>query len=473
VLLLTLIASSEAPCVRAAPAPVTDREPTPAELEAAKQAYEKLGGSYQFIRDYRTGSVRHVFSVGLGLPPEALKHLPDPDFNYQLFLGVELEEGSLKQLARLRNLRHLQLQRNPGLADATLAELAALPRLERLDLECRKVTGQGLKRLAAAKELRALVLERIDVTDEDLKELAKFPKLEELTLFLDGRVTDAGVRELGQLKRLRALRFGFPQLTDEGVGHLTKLQGLESLSLFGPLIGDRGMKEVARLENLRRLEIFNTQVTDAGLKELSGLRNLRWIGLSGAELITDGGIKELTVHKGLQVIELVGARDKITDAALKDLARLKELKTIEIYGGRLVTDAGLKELIGLPKLTSLVMSDTAITDAGVKELLTSRADLEVLQLGSTRVSDEVTPLLARQKKLRFLDLSHCRRLTDESVKHLAACKGLELLYVHDSGITPKGMAELWRTLPGCRVIPLPPADKPQKQPSGKKYPKEG
>jgi Leucine-rich repeat (LRR) protein len=468
---LALLAIGDVSAVWAAPAPATDREPTPAEVEVAKQAYEKLGGTYEFRRDYRTGSTYHLFSLNPGLSPDVLKQLPDPNFSYFLFLGIELQEASPKELARLRGLRRLQLQRNPGLTDAILAELAAVPRLERLDLECRQITDQGVKSLAAVRELRSLELLGVQVTDDGLKELANFPKLEELSLSVLERVTDTGLKELGRLKRLRSLKIHVRQVTAEGIGDLAGLQGLQTLSLSGTPVGDRGTKEVARLENLRRLDLTGSGVTDARLKELARLKNIRQMELSGANLITDAGIKELTVHKGLQVIELLDVRDKITDAALRDLAGLKELKVVEIAGGRRVTDAGLKELAGLPKLASLELFATEITDAGAKELLTRREELEVLRLGQTRVSDEITPLLLKQKQLRFVDLSYCPAVTDESVKHLANCKGLELLEVHRSGITPRGMAELWRSLPDCRVIPRPPANEPRPGSGGKKEPK--
>src|SRR6516162_2876190 len=74
---------------RAAPAPKTDdgrREPTKAELEAAKEAYKALGVRYEARPDYWPGGTLHVFCVG-GLTAEIAKQLPDLPFNYMLDFG--------------------------------------------------------------------------------------------------------------------------------------------------------------------------------------------------------------------------------------------------------------------------------------------------------------------------------------------------------------------------------------------------
>jgi hypothetical protein len=69
--------------------------------------------------------------------------------------------------------------------------------------------------------------------------------------------------------------------------------------------------------------------------------------------------------KNLQKLGLGGT--KVTDAGLKELVGLKSLQTLDLRFTK-VTDAGLKELAGLKSLQRLGLHSTKVTDAGLKEL---------------------------------------------------------------------------------------------------------
>ena len=77
--------------------------------------------------------------------------------------------------------------------------------------------------------------------------------------------------------------------------------------------------------------------------------------------------------------------EKATDAALKELAPLRRLTTVTLAGTQ-VSNAGLKELTGLPRLRSLDLSNTPVTDAGLKEL-TEVKNLHHLVLTDTQTTD--------------------------------------------------------------------------------------
>ena len=69
---------------------------------------------------------------------------------------------------------------------------------------------------------------------------------------------------------------------------------------------DAGLKELADLKNLTTLNLAGTQVTDAGLKELTGLKNLSELDLSGVAKVTRDGVAEL--RKALPKCEIIGPR---------------------------------------------------------------------------------------------------------------------------------------------------------------------
>src|SRR5262249_47050285 len=63
------------------------------------------------------------------------------------------------------------------------------------------------------------------------------------------------------------------------------------VNLGGTKVTDAGLKELKELKNLRELNLGDTQVTGAGLKELKELKNLQGLDLSYGE-VTDVGLKE-------------------------------------------------------------------------------------------------------------------------------------------------------------------------------------
>ena len=66
----------------------------------------------------------------------------------------------------------------------------------------------------------------------------------------------------------------------------------EDLDLSQTKVTDAGLKELGKLKRLTALHLNNTKVTDAGLKELKELKQLEFLNLSNTQ-VTDAGLKEL------------------------------------------------------------------------------------------------------------------------------------------------------------------------------------
>ena len=139
------------------------------------------------------------------------------------------------------------------------------------------VMGAGLKasRIWLGDPTR-VVLGFTGVTDAGLKELAALKRLQELNLSCAAQVTDAGLKELAALKSLQSLNLGGTEVTDAG---LKELAGLEEpadrWTSASTKVTDAGLKELAGLKSLQIAEpLAATQVTDAGLKELAALKRL-------------------------------------------------------------------------------------------------------------------------------------------------------------------------------------------------------
>ena len=103
-----------------------------------------------------------------------------------------------------------------------------------------------------------------DISDAVLKHLAPFKNLATLILY-DTAVTDAGVKDLIQHKNLSTLRLG-SKVTDEGLRELSELKKLTDLDLEGTKVTDSGLIELAKMKSLTHLNLDGTRVTDAAFK---------------------------------------------------------------------------------------------------------------------------------------------------------------------------------------------------------------
>ena len=81
--------------------------------------------------------------------------------------------------------------------------------------------------------------------------------------------------------------------------------------------------------------------------------------------VTDAGLKQVARLKRVTSITLAGT--EVSDAGLKELAGLRRLRSLDLTGTP-VTDAGLTELKAVKNLHRLIVTDTKTTDAGVAEL---------------------------------------------------------------------------------------------------------
>jgi len=287
---------------------------------------------------------------------EACKERPDTRVLVYLTLERVLGPRLLKEYVR----NAIAAERSPEKRDR-LRVLLPQPREGAQEKAVNAIRGLGGQIIMGAELPGCLVdLGDTKITDAGLKELKELKSLQGLDL-RGTNITDAGLKELKELQRLRWLDLGGTNITDVGLKELKELKGLLELNLRGTKITDAGLKELKELQGLRWLDLGGTRVTNAGLKELKELEGLLELNLRGTK-ITDAGLKELKELQGLQRLYL--ADTNVTGDGLKDLKGLEELD----LGGTKITDAGLKELKELQGLQGLGLHGTNITDAGLKEL---------------------------------------------------------------------------------------------------------
>lgn len=205
-------------------------------------------------------------------------------------------------------------------------------------IQLRPVGWAWERRLLGENQLQDVVsvhLEATAVQDQDLRWLEDLPNLERLYLARNPQLTDAGMRHLAGLRRLRRLSLWRTGITDAGIGHL------------------------AGLRELRVLDI-QRQGTTACLEHLQDLDSLQKLRFNFP--VDDRGAEILASFPNLEVTYL--ATRGLSDRGAADAARLGLLETLVIEDGT-VTDAGLAPILRCPKLTTLYLTICPISDASV------------------------------------------------------------------------------------------------------------
>jgi hypothetical protein len=177
---------------------------------------------------WRGVSILHARSDALAMTvSRELRHLPEAD---SLFLSSKVTDVGL----------------------AALCDNADQSSIDTVDLSGSQVTGEGLSHLVSLKHLRRLFVNSCPIHDADLAALKSLPTLRDLTLLEEGktrnskRFTEAGFREVGQLKQLEKLWLANLQIPDPAAEHLKNLTGLKKLQLSRCQISDdaiRGLRQ--------------------------------------------------------------------------------------------------------------------------------------------------------------------------------------------------------------------------------------
>jgi hypothetical protein len=137
---------------------------------------------------------------------------------------------------------------------------------------------------------------------------------------------------------------------------------------------------------------------------------------------TDADLKEF-VQKNSDIAGLNLSHSQVTDAGLKELSTLKKLTALRLRGLK-ITDAGLKSLAGLENLIELDLSLTGISDAGLKELHGLK-NLFRLDLSRTQVTAAGVKELIEKVKVKSLDLTWTQ-ITEAQQEEFEAAKGVAL-----------------------------------------------
>jgi len=300
-------------------------------------AIRALRGKSQ-LRQFSTG--RLVTDAGLPLLQDfpMFKTPHNGAFRFQL-MGAEDEPNSLlidgpftnqglASLTGLDGLFALDLFWNvTGITSHGFSVLTGLPNLHHLGCDGKLSDDEAMRHIAAIPRLRRLRAQGTVATDDGFIALSRSASLE----YLWGRecpnLTGRGFMALSQMPTLRGLGVSCKNVDDDALSVLPRFPALRQLMPMD--VQDDGFRHVGRCVKLEDLWCMYCRETgDATTEHIAGLP-LR------------------TYYAGLT---------QITDRSLEILGRMTQLESVEFYETKMITDTGLKYLIGLPHLREIRLS---------------------------------------------------------------------------------------------------------------------
>jgi Leucine-rich repeat (LRR) protein len=222
------------------------------------------------------------------------------------------------RLVQLPRLESVEVADDPrlDLAKGLLSDLALLPRLQKLTLNCAQLCDRDLALLKPGEGLRSLDLSRCNITGEGLihlrgltplcdVDLRKTPVSDEAVAALQNAIVGLSVKfepkkpVVQDLRRQVALvqnrlakgiacKTDPWKLADGDFACLEGLANLQTLDVSDTHLTDAGLKHLARLPKLRELILRRTLVSDAGVRTLKEMPALVHVDIDGTRITAEG-----------------------------------------------------------------------------------------------------------------------------------------------------------------------------------------
>lgn len=248
-------------------------------------------------------------------------------------------------LAKFKNLEKLSID-SKLLTDDGLAELASLTKLQWLACGP-EITGKGLSALQSLPALRTLDIKGQGPTDAGMAILANFRGIEWLSIQRADGLSDTTLATIGKLPQLTTLEIGSKRYTNEGVAHLGKLTRLTLLRLMhSPSVTDEGIKHLSPLWRMTHLDLGGCEVSGTCLKELHGMPELHALHLHSCP-ITNEALSDIPRRDTLSELGLANSR--VTEAAVEQLEQFKALRQLNVEGTTISNDGLLRLKKALPQ----------------------------------------------------------------------------------------------------------------------------
>ncbi|MCA9088226.1 MAG: hypothetical protein KDA90_06260 [Planctomycetaceae bacterium] len=361
-----------------------------------------------------------------------------------------LSDDDLSTLRQLRKLRSLWLDGNE-LTNAAMPELAALPDLNYLSIDCPRITWSGLEQLGQLSRKPQLIegtaLRRLAGTEgltvhsyaTSWVPYGQFaaPQRLQISTTQGEPLTAMQLSPLRYLTRIQELSV-LCSLEPDAYRLMTSLPELNALTLKDQDFNGEALQMIARTCSLNKLAVESPRLDDEDLAQLGTMTTLTSLSLDLRSDLVGRGLVSLRNLTQLRRVELwfrfPSSQDNIA------LASSDELRSARIQLGQI--------LGGLPDLQRCELSGSGVLL--VVPGLTSSRSLRQLSLHTPGIDVETIEALANCPHLTRLDLFVDAPPTELPVL-LTQHRALEALHVS----CPKAAQLDWslfrRQHPGCKL----------------------
>jgi Leucine-rich repeat (LRR) protein len=287
--------------------------------------------------------------------------------------NAQVGNAGLAHLSKLPKLKRLNLEKNPitkEITDAGMVYIKDIISLEELVLPY-DITDAGVEHLSTMASLKKINLGGHGITDKSMARLAQMKSLERLEI-LSNNVTDAGMEKLSHCPNLKSLKLTGTPITDEGLPHLTKIKTLNKLDLNSTQVTGKGLAVLKALPQLTEFSFLIGNLGEDATSNIGQIKTLTYLSLrfDGSDLTEEdlAHLSNLSSLKTLYITTRKPSKSLVTDTGIAHLEKLKSLEILSIISCANVTDTGLKHLEGLTSLKHLRLDKSKITMAGVAGL---------------------------------------------------------------------------------------------------------
>jgi hypothetical protein len=270
--------------------------------------------------------------------------------------------------------------------------------------------------------------------------LMQLPALRELWLW-QVELDRADYELLGRMPHLQLLSIGqVAEMTPVDAARLAAARNLRELHLRCTKVSPPALSELARSPRLEKL-----QISCSSYDRQTG-KLIHRFDLYDESAAVIGGFPRL------REVLLFGT--KITDRGMAELCKLSHLEVLEVGSSR-ITSASFEPVSRLKKLRHFGARFWQFQDHDIKKLQDA-PQLTSLDLATPLLTNASVAEVCKLKQLKRLTL-YGYEITDESLAHLRELAELEWLIMFQTSVDQRSSAsrEFVRALPDC-VIVLPP-----------------
>jgi uncharacterized protein (TIGR03067 family) len=214
-------------------------------------------------------------------------------------------------------------------------------------------------------------------------------------------------------------------VTVAGLARLVSAGRIDMLELTGPNIDNAMVKILPKLPLQGHLGLSSDLLTNSGIQPVSECRELTDISLGG-KLLTDACLEHLT---GLPKMQGVSLGKNFTRAVFAILARLARLTSLDVSA----VTVDISDLTQVPKLRTLSLQGRKYNDEAAFTIADTFKSLEEAYLCDTSITNAGVQHLSRLGTLKILTLDNS--LIDDGVADsILKMKQLEWLSVRDCAV---------------------------------------